>query len=212
MKYFKNEIFKDISEESYKKMMHCFSPIYKSYKKGGKILKYENMKNFIGVVQYGNLVIVRIDENGNRVILESIGENAVFGQRLAFYQTDKDSIEGLCTKDCEIMYIDFCNITTICKNACEHHSTLVNNIFDLIVNRAISLSTRVDVLSQRTTKEKLMCFFRFCAQEDTEFTLPFSLSFTAEYLSVDRSAMMRELKKLKEEGVIEQEHRRIKLL
>ena len=34
------------------------------------------------------------------------------------------------------------------------------------------------------------------------FTLPFSLTDLADYLSIDRSAMMRELKNLKNEGII----------
>lgn len=212
MEYFKGEIFKDISQNAYKRMMHCFSPTYKSYKSGEEIWEYEGMKNYIGIVQYGQLVIARIDENGNRVILEGIGANAVFGHRLSFYQAGKDSVEALCTKDCEIMYIDFCHVTKQCTNACAHHSILVENIFDLMVNRAINLSTRIDILSQRTTREKIMCYFRFCANGNAEFMLPLSLSAMAEYLCVDRSAMMRELKKLREDKVIEQEHKKVRLL
>lgn len=39
------------------------------------------------------------------------------------------------------------------------------------------------------------------AGEET-FTLPFSLSTLADYIATDRSAMMRELKRLREEGVV----------
>ena len=43
------------------------------------------------------------------------------------------------------------------------------------------------------------------------FQLPFSLSMLADYIATDRSAMMRELKRLKEEGVLRSEGRRITL-
>ena len=42
--------------------------------------------------------------------------------------------------------------------------------------------------------------------------LPFSLTTLADYLSVDRSAMMREIRNLIDEGFISKEGNRIKLL
>ena len=44
------------------------------------------------------------------------------------------------------------------------------------------------------------------------FTLPFSLTDLADYLSIDRSAMMRELAHLKEEGFIQKKGKKITLL
>ena len=48
------------------------------------------------------------------------------------------------------------------------------------------------------------------AGEET-FTLPFSLSTLADYIATDRSAMMRELKRLREEGVVQSEGRQFTL-
>ena len=44
------------------------------------------------------------------------------------------------------------------------------------------------------------------------FNLSFSLTDLADYLSIDRSAMMREIKSLKEEGFIEKNKNKITLL
>ena len=84
----------------------------------------------------------------------------------------------------------------------------------LISEKAQSLSERVDVLSRRSIREKLLCYFRQLAEKaggDT-FTLPFSLSTLADYIATDRSAMMRELKRLREEGILRSDGRRITLL
>ena len=63
-------------------------------------------------------------------------------------------------------------------------------------------------------REKLLCYFEQLARREKSetVTLPFSLSALAEYISADRSAMMRELKKLKEEGVVQTENRRVTIL
>ena len=79
--------------------------------------------------------------------------------------------------------------------------------------RSRLLSERVDVLSRRSIREKLLCYFRQLADKAGEetFTLPFSLSTLADYIATDRSAMMRELKRLREEGVVQSEGRQFTL-
>ena len=100
-----------------------------------------------------------------------------------------------------------------CEKACVHHSKLVQNMFQLVAGQTQRLSRRVEVLSRRSIREKLLCYFSICAQDakaDT-FTLPFTLSALADYISADRSAMMRELKKMREQGVVSVDGRKVTL-
>ena len=78
---------------------------------------------------------------------------------------------------------------------------------------AKTLSERVDVLSRRSIREKLLCYFRQQSEKEgtDTFTLPFSLSTLADYIATDRSAMMRELKRLREEGTVSSDGRRFTL-
>ncbi len=72
---------------------------------------------------------------------------------------------------------------------------------------------KVDILSHRSIRGKLMSYFRIQStkQGKLTFELPFSLLKLANYLCIDRSAMMRELKKLREEGVVEVDGRKVTL-
>ena len=72
---------------------------------------------------------------------------------------------------------------------------------------------RIDVLSRRSIREKLLCYFRQMTEISGEdsFTLPFSLSTLADYIATDRSAMMREIKRLKEEGIVSSNGRKFTL-
>ena len=62
----------------------------------------------------------------------------------------------------------------------------------------------ISILSQKTNRDKILSYFRILSQNSFSktFTVPFSLTDLADYLSVDRSAMMREIKALKEDGII----------
>ena len=98
-----------------------------------------------------------------------------------------------------------------CENACGYHSRLVQNMFRLVTEQTRRLSRRVEVLSRRSIREKLQCYFRICRLEAgaDDFTLPFTLSALADYISADRSAMMRELKKMREERLVSVEGRQV---
>ena len=81
---------------------------------------------------------------------------------------------------------------------------MVENLFHLVTEKAMSLSERVEVLSRRSIREKLLRYFQLQAAKERgrSFLLPFSLSALADYISADRSAMMRELKKMREEMLV----------
>ena len=67
--------------------------------------------------------------------------------------------------------------------------------------------------TSRSIRDKLQCYFQIRRLEtgSDSFTLPFTLSALADYISTDRSAMMRELKRMREEGLVDMEGRRVTL-
>ena len=123
-------------------------------------------------------------------------------------------MEVICRTSCDVLFIDYPHIMKRCENACTDHSILVQNMLQMMLEKAQALSERVDVLSRRTIREKLLCYFRQMAEKagGESFTLPFSLSTLADYIATDRSAMMRELKRLREEGLVRSDGRRFTLL
>ena len=64
---------------------------------------------------------------------------------------------------------------------------------------------KVDVVSKRTIREKLLAYLSIQAlqQDSRYFEIPFGRVELAEYLCVDRSALTRELAKMKDEGLID---------
>ena len=202
----RSPLFDGISYESYQSMVKCFRIRTKSYRAGEVILAYgEGNGKLVGVVEEGQASLVRTDAGGNAVVLEQLGPGGVFGETVAFSGACGDSMMVVCDRDCRVEFIDYDQITRRCENACLHHSQLVQNMLRLISDKALALGERVEVLSQRSIRDKLLCYFSIQAakQGSDHFSLPFSLSRLAEYISTDRSAMMREIKKMRLDGVAE---------
>lgn len=213
MSYLNAPFFNGITPDEYKQIVDCFKPEIRHYKSGNTICSFDGHSDFIGIVRFGEISVFRNDINGIRTVLETQSSGGVFGE--IFYRTDRicDLIFVICEKDCEIMFIDYHKIAGRCEKACAHHTKLVENMLGLLAQKAINLSQRIDILSRRTTRDKLMSYFVCsCPHGKQSFTLPLSYSALADYLCVDRSAMMREVKKLKDDGIIKTQKREITLI
>ena len=90
----------------------------------------------------------------------------------------------------------------------------MQNIFDIQNNRYKDMNERIRVLEKKSIRDKLLEYFDIEYKKSFMRTieLPFNLKDFADYLAVNRSAMFRELKNLKEEKFISIKGNRITLL
>ena len=210
----RSPLFQGISYDEYRRMLTCFQAVQRSYRPEEMIYDFSKPnQNAVGIIERGSASLIRIDADGVATVLEELHAGGVFGKDLAFAGSREDSLEVVCRTACDVLFIDYPHILKRCENACYHHSLLVQNMLRLMADKAQSLSERVDVLSRRSIREKLLCYFRQQSEKEgtDTFTLPFSLSTLADYIATDRSAMMRELKRLREEGTVSSDGRRFTL-
>ena len=212
--YFQKNLYYNISLEEYKHLLGCLNAREKHFTGGETVCSYDQAFHSSGILGKGSALVVRYEINGARTILERLEPQDIFGQLLSAYQKNPlNGISVVCDEPCDVLFINYDGISRPCAKACTYHQQLIQNMLTLISEKAVDLSERVEVLSQRTIREKLICFFLQMAgrQKSESFTLPFTMVDLADYLSIDRSAMTRELKRMKEEGLIEINRRNIRL-
>lgn len=114
---------------------------------------------------------------------------------LAFSSIARESTVVVARAPSEIVFIDYAHIIKRCEKACDHHSLLVRNVLRLVADKTVRLSERIQVLSCRTIREKLLCYFNLSAARAGTCAsfCPSPFSELADYICADRSAMMREL-------------------
>ena len=191
----------------------CKNVQKKSFKKSQTITTYIQKRNQVCIILEGEADLVRYDLNGNKSIIEHFTKNDILGEAFYIVTTNNElSVEA--KKNCEVLFFNYDNIHQKCRNNCKFHQTLSENFSNLILNKVMDLNTRIEILTKRSIREKLRGYFNILSTRNLSktFTLPFSLTDLADYLSVDRSAMMRELKLLKDDGFIEKNGNTITLL
>ena len=106
------------------------------------------------------------------------------------------------------------NIIHKCKKNCTFHEELNSRLSDIILSQVIELNTRIELLTKRNTRDKLLSYFDILSSNRLNkiITIPFSYTDLADYLSVDRSAMTRELSHLIEDGFIKKVGNKITLM
>ncbi|MBQ9280478.1 MAG: Crp/Fnr family transcriptional regulator [Clostridia bacterium] len=136
----------------------------------------------------------------------------MFGS-IIFPVTD-ESYEITTKEETQIILIDFNRITDgeITKSA--FYNQFIKNLLKIITDVVLQRNERIELLTQKSIRDKLLEYFKVTAQKtgSRTFTLPFSFTELSEYLSVDRSAMSREIKNLKDEGFVKIIHKRVTLL
>lgn len=192
---------------------NCIRMQKKSFAKGQIITTYIEKRKQICILLKGKADLIRYDLNGNKDIIERFNSNDIFGEAFYPVKTNNELFVSA-TENCEVLLFLYDDIRVKCRSNCKFHTTLVSNLLDLVLSRAIHQNTRIEILSKRTIREKLLSYFSLLSSKsfNKNITLPFSLTSLADYLSVDRSAMMREIKSLIDEGFIVKDGNRIKLL
>ena len=205
-----NSIFEGIEEEDIKKMLKCFDAKTRTFKKDRTIVTNIINIKMIGIILEGTANMEKYDYNGNRSIIEKLEKNSVFGEVFSRLGSD---ISVIATSDCEVLFIEYEHLIKRCKKGCIYHSILTNNVLQLLSKKIVDLNERLEILSKRTIRDKLLSYFELLANNSPKrsFNLPFTYTDLADYLSIDRSAMMREIKNLKEEGFIETNGKKITL-
>ena len=185
----------------------------KVFSKNEVVTTYIKNRNQLCILLNGHADLVRYDLNGNRTIVEHFSKNALFGE--VFYTiTTNNELLVEAKSSCTVLFYIYDDIFKKCKSNCKFHQTLSENLPQLILNKVTDLNMRIELLTKRSTRDKLLGYFSLLSTRNlsTSFELPFSLTDLADYLSVDRSAMMRELKLLREDCFVEKVGNRIILL
>ena len=203
----------DIAEFASSFEHSCRKVQKKVFLKNEVITTYIEKRNQFCILLSGNADLVRYDLNGNRTIVEHFSKYDVFGE--VFYNiTTNNELLVEARKKSEVLFYSYDDIRQKCKSNCKFHQTLSESLPELILGKVTDLNMRIELLTKRSIRDKLLGFFNLISTRNLSksFTLPFSLTDLADYLSIDRSAMMRELKLLKEDGFVEKIGNKIILL
>lgn len=209
----RTKLFSGVGDDDISTMLSCLEARLLTYKKGEHVLRQGEHLSDILVLAEGSLHIQRDDYWGNRSILGHIGVGEIFGEAYVAPESGTLLNDVIAVEDSAVFFFDVKRVISTCSSACRFHTMVVQNLFFAISEKNRGLVQKLDYMSRRTTREKLLSYLSEEAkkQNSASITLPFNRQQLADYLSVDRSAMSNELCKMRDEGLLEFEKNRFRL-
>lgn len=203
-------LFTDILPEEQERMRVCFQAREMCFQNNETILEYASSMNQIGVILYGRAVLYYCDEEGNQYLIDELKKDAVFGEPFLL-PADSQNYYVRAEEETGVMFIQYEHVIKRCENACWHHSQMVSNLLQMIAMQSRQQVQRIFVLSRTTTRKKLLAYLESLSEElhSRKIRIPMSYTELAQYLSVDRSAMTREMKSLENEGMLAKDGRTV---
>ncbi|MBQ7986670.1 MAG: Crp/Fnr family transcriptional regulator [Clostridia bacterium] len=207
-------LFYNIDGEDIEKMLHCLGAKVDTFDKKYTIFREGDPAKYLGIVLSGEVQVTQTDYFGNRTILSNMGVSELFAEAFAAAGTTSMPVSVIASEKSEIMFIDCNHILHTCKNGCSFHHQLIFNLMKDLADKAVMFQQRIEIISKRTTREKLLSYLMACSKNfgTNSFVIPFDRQELADFLGVDRSGLSVEISKLKKEGVIDSHRSRFKLL
>lgn len=214
VKNVRSPLFAGIEPGDMEGMLGCIGYHVRSYQKGEIIAFEEENINHVGVVLEGTVDMIKEDVWGNRTMLLRTYPEDVFGETFACGEDSLSVVSFTASRDCRVLFLSFCRVMHTCTHACVFHQTLIENMVRLIARKNRELMRKVEVVSKKTLREKIMAYLSIQAQSQgkKQFEIPLGRVEWAEYLCADRSALTRELAKMQEEGLIDYQRNLFKIL
>lgn len=188
----------------------CVNVKYATFSNKELIINNSPTKKRIGFIIYGKASIIKTDINGNTTIMRELKQNDIFSN--LFFWDSEDDIYIISNKETEVVFIDYNSILKDCTKRCPFHNKLVLTLFELLIKDNKQQNEKIELLSKRTVREKLLFFLKNRTNSNNIFNVTTSYTAIADYICVDRSNLMRELKKMDNEKIIKRDGKKIIIL
>lgn len=179
--------------------------ITKGYEKGATILCAGSTTGSMGLVIDGSVTIENNDIWGNRTILGYVGRNDFFAETYGLLSHEPMLVDVVANEDCKIVFLSISILRTGTLKNEVWASKIVRNLLMISMQKNLALSGRSFHISHKTVRGRVMSYLNSesIRKGKMAFNIPFNRQQMADYLNLDRTALSKELGRMKREGLID---------
>ena len=197
-------IFDGIGTDNLSALLSCLGAKRRRLARGEALMLTGDKADRIGILLSGALSVSTYDLEGRRTIIKRIGPTEIVAAAQSLSGAEAMSVDVEADEDSDVLLVKTERILSPCENACAFHVRLVRNIMRTLAVKTLELNRKIEILSHRSTQDRLMAYLRSVAQQkgSAEFDIPFDRQQLADYLCVERSALSAEISRLSKLGLI----------
>lgn len=198
-------IFQGMTEHEIIDALKGLSAITKRYEKGSTILYAGSTTRRMGLIIEGSVTIENNDIWGNRTILGYVGKNDFFAETYGLLSHEPMLVDVVANEDCKIVFL---TIAALRSDALKNEAwagKIVSNLLVISTQKNLALSGRSFHLSHKTVRSRVMSYLNSesIRKGQMAFDIPFNRQQMADYLNLDRTALSKELGRMRKDGLID---------
>jgi CRP-like cAMP-binding protein len=207
-------LFQGMTDEQILHLLRCLRAREQHFEKNEIVWEPMNNMPLLCIIVQGGLMILQEDWRGNRTIMGDFGAGDFLGE------TALGAMDGVLPfflsvrAKTTLILMDNGVAMNPCPQRCKAHLYLLRNMVDTLIQKEMRLLYKIEYLSRRTTREKLMAYLTIQSARagSKRISVPYTRQELADILSVDRSAMCTELTRMQSDGLIRYDRRHFELL
>lgn len=209
-----SKLFFNIKEDEILSLLQCLNSYKKNYSKGEFVFRQGDVIDKTPLLLEGKLLIQHDDFWGNRNIHNIILPSQIFGESYFSSNTKTIFNDVIASENSTVIFFDIKKLLTVCSSVCKFHTMIIQNLFFLISEKNINLVQKLGYISKRNTRDKILSYLSDQAkiQGNNKIVISFNRQELADFLCINRSAMIKELSKMQKEHLIRFEKKYIELL
>ncbi len=205
-------LFQGLPPDALDYALSYFEAHVKAYGKGDFLHQVSFPLERFGLVLSGTIQVSMDDMDGHHIIMNNVSAGGLFGEAYCFLGADAP-IYICAVTEAEVLWMRPTRVKAPRLPLQERDQMLANRFVAALASRTLSLNQRIQILSRRTLREKLITFLsQYATAQGDTFTVPFDRASMANFLGADRSALSRELSHLRKEGVLDYHRNQFRIL
>lgn len=204
MAIIKSPVFKDISEAEISEMTSAGFLRARKFRKKAIIYHVTDIVHEIGIVASGQVTIEYIDMWGNKAIMSNIAPGQVFAETYAL-SGEPLMVDAVASETSVVLFLNIRKLMDSQPENVHYKDAILNNLLHISIQKNLTLSNRIFCTSPKTIRDRLLIYLSNESRKAgcEEFSIPFDRQQLADYLNVDRTALSKELGKMRGDGLIE---------
>ena len=200
----KTQLFSGCSQKEIEQLMNSLKHTLKKYKKGQYIYRSGQRVKDVCVVLSGSVQIENIDVLGNKSILGISEAGNIFAESYACLPDQPMLVDVIAREDTQILFIKISSIFSE-ESLSGCGAKLIHNLLRISSRKNINLSMRIFHSAPKTIRARLYSYFseQISVQGTNNIKIPMDRQQLADYLGVERTALSKELGKMKAEGLLD---------
>jgi len=200
-----SRLFRGLDGEELARICDAVKPVEKEYSKNQIMINQGEPVKRIGVLKRGSVISVKYHFEGDTQLLRIYRQGEVFLLDVVNTTLSTSPSTLISQTDSAVIFIPYLKLLETDSVGDRIKETIMANCSAILSNELIRLMYKIDVLSKRTLKERVMTYLSLIREKsgDGAFDIGMNQEQFAQYLCVNRSVLSNELNKMRKAGLID---------